>query len=373
MRPLNRVACRAVILVLAVTCFEASLKSNPSEPRAQSNSTQEQSRRPQTPSSGGTIRAATNEVLVPVTVEDKRGELVLDLSQSDFHVFDNGTVQPIDHWDLGGDALAVALVVETSDHVQTILPTIRNMGGVFSQIVMGLDGQAEVITYDRSVNVALPFTTDHDAVEKSIEKLDTGGTDMRLYDGMAQAVVDLKHQPSNLHRVMLVIGESRDVGSKATLVQTLRDAVREDISIYAVGISGTSIDLRSGKQQPAVKPSKHLPELRTNPYLGTDTVDLVSPAIWLLTRGTDKISGHELGLATAATGGIHYDTLKDHTIQRVLDDIGGELHAQYLLSYRAPSGNVGEFHTIKVTVSRSALIVRARPGYYFAEGGHQQY
>lgn len=308
---------------------------------------------------------------MPVTVEDKRGELVLNLSQSDFHVFDDGSEQPIDHWDLGGDALAVALVVETSDHVQTILPTIRNTGGVFGEAVMGFGGEAEVISYDSGVNVVLPFTTDHDAVEKSIEKLDTGGTEMHLYDGMAQAVLDLKHQPSNLHRVMLVIGESRDLNSKATLVQTVRDAVSEDISIYAVGISGTSIDLRSGQQQPAVKPSKHLPEIHTQPYLGRDTIDLVSPAIWLLTRGTDKISGHELGLAAAATGGIHYDTFKDRTIQRMLDEIGGELHAQYLLSYKAPSGEIGEFHTVKVTISKPGLIVRARPGYYFSEGGAQ--
>jgi len=138
-----------------------------------------------------------------------------------------------------------------------------------------------------------------------------------------------------------------------------------------VGISGTSIDLRSGQQQPAVKPSKHLPEIHTQPYLGRDTIDLVSPAIWLLTRGTDKISGHELGLAAAATGGIHYDTFKDRTIERMLDEIGGELHAQYLLSYEAPQGNVGEFHTIKVTISKPGLIVRARPGYYFSEGGGQ--
>lgn len=368
MKPSEQFACRAVVLLLAVTCLDASLKRNPSELRAQNNSTQEQSRKPQPPGSGGTIRAATNEVLVPVTVEDKRGELVLDLSQSDFHVFDDGTAQPIDHWDLGGDALAVALVVETSEHVEQILPTIRNMGSVFTEIVMGLGGEAEVISYDRTVDVVLPFTTDHDAVEKSIEELDASGTDMRLYDGMAQAVVELKHQPSNLHRVMLVIGESRDVGSRATLVQTVRDAVREDISIYAVGISGAAIDLRSGQQQPAVKPSKHIPELHTNPYLGRDTVDLVSPAIWLLTRGTDKISGHELGLAAAATAGLHYETFKNNTIQHVLDEIGGELHAQYLLSYVAPSGNIGEFHTIKVAVSRPGLIVRARPGYYFAGG-----
>jgi len=225
MRQPGQFACGAAVLFMAVTCLHASLKRNPSELRAQNGSTPEQSRKAQVPPSGGVIRAATNEVLVPVTVEDKRGELVLDLSQSDFHVFDDGTEQPIDHWDLGGDALAVALVVETSDHVQSILPTIHDTGSLFSETVMGFGGKAEVISYDNGVNVALPFTTDHDAVEKSIEKLDTGGTEMHLYDGMAQAVLDLKHQPSNLHRVMVVIGESRDLNSKTTLVQTVRDAV----------------------------------------------------------------------------------------------------------------------------------------------------
>jgi hypothetical protein len=37
------------------------------------------------------IRVITNEVTAAVTVTDPRGEFVLDLSQKDFHVFDDGT------------------------------------------------------------------------------------------------------------------------------------------------------------------------------------------------------------------------------------------------------------------------------------------
>jgi len=74
------------------------------------------------------IRIRANEVIVPVTVTDRNSELVFDLSQKDFQVFDNGVEQTIDHWDLGGDPLAVALVLETSSHIQAMMPVIHSMG-----------------------------------------------------------------------------------------------------------------------------------------------------------------------------------------------------------------------------------------------------
>src|SRR5580704_6112693 len=64
------------------------------------------------PQANGRIRTHVEEVIVPVTVTDKKGELVLDLSKEDFHVLDSGVEQSIDRFDLAGDPLAVALVIE---------------------------------------------------------------------------------------------------------------------------------------------------------------------------------------------------------------------------------------------------------------------
>ena len=58
------------------------------------------------PKNRSTIRVRTSEVTAPVTVLDHQGEMVMDLAQKDFHVFDNGVEQPIDHWDLGRRCLA---------------------------------------------------------------------------------------------------------------------------------------------------------------------------------------------------------------------------------------------------------------------------
>lgn len=328
------------------------------------------------PTAQNKIRVQTNEVVAAITVHDKRGNLVLDLAQTDFHVFDNGVEQKIDRWDLGGDALAVALVLETSSHIGMMAPTIHGMGSIFTETVMAQNGRAAVITYDSTVNVRQGFTEDHDDIARVINGVEFEAPEMRLYDAMAEAVELLKSQRVHYRRVMLIVGESQDIGSDAKLGLVLRDAELANIAIYAVGPSSTSADLRfgttglySGDKLPPIELPKPLPTVSSHgpgedpshrPYF-----DLVTPAIWLMTRGTNEIKNHQLEIAAAATGGVHYRAIRDSTVHSALDRIGSELHAQYVLSYRpSPAEQTAGFHEVKVTVDRPEVTVRTRPGYF---------
>jgi VWFA-related protein len=327
------------------------------------------------------IRVQTNEVVAAVSAFDKRGDLVLDLAQSDFHVFDNGVEQAIDHWDLGGDTLAVALVLETSSHIQMMAPVIHGMGSIFTETVMALNGEAAVITYDSTVEVRQAFTEDHDDVAHAIASVEFEAPEMRLYDAMAEAVELLKTRRAHYRRVMLIVGESQDIASDAKLGLVLRDAELANIAIYAVGPSSSTADLRFGPKAPnrgikyppgvfsgATRPGA-LP-VPGNEGLPGGTLDLAPVAIWLVTRGTNEIKNHQLEMAAAATGGVHYRALRDRTVRSALDRIGSELHAQYVLSYRpAAAEQKPGFHEIKVTVSRPDVTVRTRPGYFLAAAG----
>ena len=71
-------------------------------------------------------------------------------------------------------------------------------------------------------------------------------------------------------------------------------------------------------------------------------------------------------MAATATGGAHFATFKDRSIEKAIDEIGGELHSQYSISYAPTGSNDSGYHEIKVDVDRSGLKVRARPGYYVA-------
>lgn len=316
------------------------------------------------------IRSRVNEVVLPVTVLDAKGAMVLDLPEGAFHIFDNGEEQKIDGFDLGGDPLAIALVIETSSHIRPMAQAIRNMAIIFTETVMASEGEAALITYGSQIDVKQLFTQDHEAINRAIGKLDFDAREMHLYDAMAAAVRELQQQPK-FRRIMLIIGESQDHTSKAELGAILRDVQEANITIYSVGPSSTAADLLvpggNGATNQVPLP-KSLPPAETKApprnHLGESYFDVLTPAIWLLSRTTNEIKNHQLEVAAAATGGVHYRTLNSRTMQAALDKIGGELHAQYVLSYAPNVTSTPGFHQIRVTVDRPKLAVRTRPGYF---------
>jgi VWFA-related protein len=349
-----------VALLLLTTLSASALRVQGQSENPYSSVLATRPQRAEPPSTSNEIRVRANEVVVPVTVTDKKGEPVLDLTQKDFHVFDTGIEQRIDRWDLDNDPIATVLVIETSAHIQSILPVVHRAGNVFTETVMALSGEAAVVSYDDRVEIRQPFTTDHNYVEEAIEKLPSGSLGMKLYDAMARANSLLQSQPTNWRRVMLVIGEAQDAGSVHKLGEILRVAQLSNVSIYAIGVSSIRADFWSGpKKRSHVSP----------PTTGVG-VDLSPLVIMLVELGTNEVHNHALEVSAAATGGTLYRTLKDHTIQNALDDIGGSLHTQYSLNYQ-PSGDAQPgYHEIKVTVSRPGVAIRTRPGYFLAATGN---
>jgi VWFA-related protein len=88
--------------------------------------------------------------------------------------------------------------------------------------------------------------------------------------------------------------------------------------------------------------------------------------LWALKNVKDQITGHALQIAAAGTGGRHIATFGANSMQKAVDEIGAELHAQYSLTYEPKGTNKTGYHKIRVYVKRQDLKVRARPGYYIA-------
>jgi len=327
------------------------------------------------------IRVRTLLVNTPVTVRNDKGEMVNTLEKTDFHVTDNGVPQMITHFTLGGDPVSLVVVVETSSRISPILPHIRKTGILISQTVMGPTGEGAVISYDDEVKVLQDFSSSADAMERTMSGLKEGYSGAKLFDAMSKAVELLRSRPEvsatdlGKRRVMLVIGEAHDKGSEDKLGEVLRRAQLANVTIYTVGISGLRADLT---KKPDPQP---VPRATPDGILGmpgppgtVQTPDndasvagganLIGLAVWVVTHVKDKVTSRQLEIASAATGGEHVSTWKNYSIENAIDEIGGELHAQYTLSY-TPSGDLSDgYHEISVTVDRKGLFVRARPGYY---------
>src|SRR6266478_2701216 len=324
-------------------------------------------------------------VTTPVTVRDSNGSMVPDLEVKDFRVTDNGVQQKISHFDLGGDPISLVILMETSSRIEPLLPQLRKSGILFTQTVMGPSGEAAVVGFNDGVDKLQDFTTSADQIEKTVTRLQAGTSGSKLYDAMAVGVEMLTGRPQATpekpghRRVLLILSEATDVGSEAKLGEVLRQAQLANVTIYSAGLSTTAAELRQKPQDTRIRstppgtfplpPQPGVPQTPTSEENRYGNIDLLALAVWAVQHIHDQVKDHALEVAATATGGAHLSTFKDRSIEKAIDEIGGELHSQYTLSYTPTGSDAPGYHEIKVTLVQARnrdLRVRARPGYYLA-------
>ncbi len=324
-------------------------------------------------------------VNTPVTVRNTSGEMIHNLEARDFQVTDNGVAQTISHFDLGSDALSLVILIESSSRIAPILPEVRKTGILFTQTVMGPNGEAAFVSFNDSVDKLQDFTTNGDLIENTIAHLGQGTSGSKLYDAMAVGVEMLSGRPQatpekpGRRRVLMILSEAADEGSSAKLGEVLRQAQLANVTIYSVGLSTTTAQLRAKPKdtRPQITPpgtfplppQPGVPQTPTSEENRYGNIDIMAAAVWAVQHIHDQVKDHALEVAATATGGAHLSTFKDRSIEKAIDEIGGELHSQYTLSYTPTDTEATGYHEIKVAVIRGDaknLKVRARPGYYLA-------
>ena len=321
-------------------------------------------------------------VNTPVTVRDAKGQMVTSLDAKDFQITDNGVAQRITHFDLGGDPLSVVVLFETSSRLDPLLPELRKTGILLTQTVLGPSGEAAIVGFNDGVDKLLEFTTNADEIEKTVGHLQTGTSGAKLYDAMAVGVEMLSGRAQatperpGRRRVLLVVSEANDAGSETKLGAVLRQAQLSNVTIYSVGLSTTRAELQAKPRDPVpqatppgtfgLPPQPGVAQTPDSEAARYGAGNLLALAAWAVQHIKDQVKDHALEVAATATGGAHVPTFKDRSIEKAIDEIGGELHSQYSISYNPTGGNDTGYHEIKVQVNRDGLKVRSRPGYYIA-------
>ena len=362
----------------------------PEGPQAPSPGTPVQQTPPQ---AAAKLTAQVTLVTTPVTVRDRTGAMIHNLEERDFVVTDNDTLQKITHFEVGGDPLAVVVAVETSTRVDPMLPQLAKLGILFTEQVMGPEAEAAVLGFDDSVHRLQGFTRDHEAVEAAFAGLKTNDPGHRLFDAMAEGVALLseRHKPTSENplpgrRVLLVVSEALDAGSETALGEVLRRAQLQNITIFSIGLSTTRAEWQSKQRENAPVPATppgimglpappgtvNTPTTEMNRNSG---VDLIALAQVLVEHGKSAKTKQDLELSAAATGGSYYSTFKGRSIESALDEIGGELHSQYMISYSPPRSDDGHdfgYHKISVSLvsdKSQGKKITSRPGYYIPAPG----
>jgi VWFA-related protein len=187
-------------------------------------------------------------------------------------------------------------------------------------------------------------------------------------------------------RVLLILSESLDNGSVARLGEILRRAQLENITIFSVGLSTTRSELQSKSRDnaptpitpPGISGVPPPPGMPPTPGAGQpEGIDLIALAQVLVEHTKSAATKHSLEVGAAATGGAYYSTYRGRSIESAIDEIGGELHSQYFVSYspKPRSADAGQdygYHQISISLvsdKAKGKKITTRPGYYIPQPG----
>ena len=328
---------------------------------------------PESPEQEPVFGIEVQEIMVPVTVTKSDGQFAIDLKSSDFRVLDEDKAQTPLGFQLSEGPLSIAVLVETSSRVESLLTQISRAGLSFTQLVMGETGEAAVIAFDTDVKLVQDFTENPDLIENSLKGLKPGGKDVRLSDAIWQAISLLQRRPNGRRKVIVAISEARDNGSSNTPSFVLLDAQHRGISIYALTLStatgmfdrvgkGTHRPFPTGVAALPV-PDKYAPTPDTQTRFGAANANLLPFFEEMVSSPKNLVATNPLMFLAQGTGAEEFSTA-GNAMGQALSRIGRELRSQYLITYRPNTDKPG-FHHIRVLVDQSDLLVRALPGYVF--------
>jgi VWFA-related protein len=322
------------------------------------------------------IVVEVNNVQVPVIVRDSRGNFVNGLTPLDFELYDDGVKQDI-KLDVTVRPVSLVVAVQANSTARAILPTVQKGGSLFAPLVAGETGEVAVIAFDHRIQVLTPFTSNPDEIKAAFAKLRPGSSPHHLDDAAMEGVRMLKARGKDRKKVLILVSETRDVGSAVTPRDVLTEAEFADVQIYTISMNHL-INQLTAKAEPN-RPKAVPPESRAPLPMGviqTGTTDAqtnmgnwtpIFKEIFELVKGVFVPNSHEV--YTKFTGGREQNFVTLGGLEEAVQRIGEEIHSQYVLTFR-PTSTRGGYHPLTVRVLTAAnLDVRARYGYWMAPRG----
>jgi Ca-activated chloride channel homolog len=271
-----------------------------------------------------TIRKNVPEVRLQFTVADEHGRLIPDLAVSDLRIFDDHV--PVDHikqfQKMSDLPLRVGLLLDVSDSMKRTVEQEKSVALAFLHRVVrpGAD-RAFVMAFGDTVQIFQDPTSEVADLIGAVKQAKGPGESTQFFDAVYSGCVNQwkATERGPVHRVMIVISDGDDTGSRHVLDDVIAAAQRSEIQIYTLNL--------------------HLRK-RTSPGDG------------VLQKLADE------------TGGRSFIANNAREADAIFSELEQELRTQYYVSFR-PQDELPGYHALQVEVQApKKMLVHARHGYY---------
>src|SRR6185369_7664645 len=154
------------------------------------------------------------------------------ITSKELSVYDNGVEQSIRNFTPDPSPARIVLLVDNSLTIRADVDKLEQAAREFACEIYEGD-KLLIIGYDEEAEIVSDWTDDAKAIETKLKLFRKKGQP-HLFDAI-RAVVDEALRPmQNPKRIIVVISDGLDRGSKATFEQTLAELQSENVMVYAV-------------------------------------------------------------------------------------------------------------------------------------------
>ncbi len=340
------------------------------------------------PDSVATINVNVKAVTLPVTVRDKHGQIVRDLTKADFTLQVDSRPQDIKYFSQETNLpLTMGLLVDTSWSQREVLDQERNASRSFlDQMLVQEKDKAFLIHFDREVELLQDLTSHHEKLESALDLLktadrerpsDSDDSDSRsgsghkhgtqLYDAVYLASNELLKKQTG-RKAVIVLSDGVDRGSKSTLESAIESAQRADTVVYCIYFAGQREERGNrGDGGGMGRPGGGWPG-GGGGWPGGGGY----PGGGGGRRGGQRppeeprVDGKKiLQRISKETGGRFFEASKKESVGDIYTSIAEELRTEYSLGFTPDKdGSAEGYHHLQLQVKRKDMAVQAQVGYY---------
>lgn len=154
------------------------------------------------------------------------------ITSKEVAIFDNGVEQAIRNFTPDPSPARVVLLVDNSLSIRADVEKLEQAAREFAYEIYEGD-KLLIVGYDEQAEIVSDWTDDAKAIEASLKLFRKKGQP-HLFDSIRAVVAEALRPMQGQKRIIVVISDGLDRGSKATFEQTLAELQSENIMVYAV-------------------------------------------------------------------------------------------------------------------------------------------
>ncbi len=304
-------------------------------------------------SPGDVVSVDTTEVMFPVTVRGANGELINNLTRTDFRVYEDNRLQPLSDLALRQVPVDVVLMVDASSSVASNLDDFRRAAEGFAAR-LAEDDRISLIKFDDRVELLQDWTKSRFQLKRALNRIEPGMF-TRFNDALMLASREQFGTVTKSRRAVIVLSDGIDSGrGTSTLQAALQALIQAQVTVYVV--SNTEIARATKRAEldqllDATGGAARFNQLR---------VDDLKEGLHVL-----DVSEQNLAQLAQATGGRLYKPTTFDALESTYAEVADELRHQYAL-YFTPLNKArdGSFRRVRVETANPAYRPHTRVGYF---------